>query len=185
MERLKNSIKRIKWDSVLKAIFAIAIGVILIASPLESANFLYRIAGIILIAIGAVSVVHRFMTNRPESGASLIGVAFIMLGLYSAIHPEKMTIVQNIIFGIFLVIDGVLILENAILCARNQVNGWIYILIVAVVIIAIGIFVMLSSYAFTMTLAGIAMVFDGLCDLIIIGVFGKKISNIYHAIFKH
>lgn len=179
MDTIRKYVEKIRWNSIIKTILTILAGVVLIVVPETSANLLYRLIGIVLMVIGLVSILRRFLFGLSHKSTSATGVVLLLLGLFGVVKPAAMTAIQNIVIGIFLAVDGMLSLENAVLCARSQLRGWVYMLIFSVLAVALGVFIMLSPVPFTILLAGIALTADGVLDLILIILFGKKISSLY------
>ena len=179
MEGIKGTLKKIglgrgRLGQLVKAVLVLAIGAILIAVPTESAGLLYGIAGGIMIAIGLILVIRCFMSPKGQPGGSLVGTALMMMGLYCVIHPEAMTTVQNLILGVFLALDGMLAVESAVPLVKGKARGWLLLLIGSLLVVAMGIFVMLSPYSFMALFAGIAMAFDGAFDLVRLIFFERR-----------
>ena len=53
MEQIKSFFKKIKWETLITALFAIAIGIVFIVVPQSSADVICIVLGSVLIALGA------------------------------------------------------------------------------------------------------------------------------------
>ncbi len=83
----------------------------------------------------------------------------------------------TVIFGIFIVIDGSTSIADSIECARAHVEGWVGMLILSVVTVVLGGLVMFGPFDTVMIFAGISLIIDGICDIIMICVFSHKVRE--------
>ena len=150
MNEIKRQIKIAKWDKVITALLAVIIGVLFIVLPDSSSDVLCAISGIVLMVAGVVAI-----------------VAFASYGFFFSGHA--------LISGI--VIDGSTSIADSIECARAHVEGWVGMLILSVVTVVLGGLVMFGPFDTVMIFAGISLIIDGICDIIMICVFSHKVRE--------
>ena len=158
MNEIKRQIKIAKWDKVITALLAVIIGVLFIVLPDSSSDVLCAISGIVLMVAGVVAI-----------------VAFASYGFFFSGHALKDLL--TVIFGIFIVIDGSTSIADSIECARAHVEGWVGMLILSVVTVVLGGLVMFGPFDTVMIFAGISLIIDGICDIIMICVFSHKVRE--------
>lgn len=178
MNELKKAFRRCKWDSILAAALAIIVGILFIALPSTSANVLCTIAGVLLIVIGIFAISAFVAGGFLLGGYSLImGIAFLLSGLFFLIHPELIKGILTVLFGIFIVADGASTLVDSIYCAKARVGGWFWLLLLSLVSIVLGCIVTFGTFDTVMMFAGISLVVDGVGDLLITLFFSHKIKE--------
>ena len=178
MNEIKRQIKIAKWDKVITALLAVIIGVLFIVLPDSSSDVLCAISGIVLMVAGVVAIVAFASYGFFFSGHALIsGIALLLAGLFCIVNPNVVKDLLTVIFGIFIVIDGSTSIADSIECARAHVEGWVGMLILSVVTVVLGGLVMFGPFDTVMIFAGISLIIDGICDIIMICVFSHKVHK--------
>ena len=178
MNEIKRQIKIAKWDKVITALLAVIIGVLFIVLPDSSSDVLCAISGIVLMVAGVVAIVAFASYGFFFSGHALIsGIALLLAGLFCIVNPNVVKDLLTVIFGIFIVIDGSTSIADSIECARAHVEGWVGMLILSVVTVVLGGLVMFGPFDTVMIFAGISLIIDGICDIIMICVFSHKVRE--------
>ena len=102
----------------------------------------------------------------------------MLLGIFCLVYPDVIKNILPIIFGVYIVIDGSISLVDSIYCASARISGWVVLLLISIVTIALGGFVMFSTTLDTITMvAGICLIVDGVCDLVKTLVFSRKVRT--------
>lgn len=178
MSETKTAAKSFKWDRIITGVLAIIIGVLFIIFNKESANVLCIISGIILLLIGVVAAVSSFSDGAMLGRYSLmLGIALALAGALCILRPTMITNVLSAIFGIIIAVDGALTFIDAIDCARAKMKEWRILMLISVVSIALGAVIMFVESTAIMILAGVFLIIEGIIDIVIISLFGKKIRR--------
>ena len=178
MSQIKKAITKMKWSGILIAVLAIAIGVLFLVLPKESADVLCTVSGIALLCAGVVAVVTFILYGFAFSAHSLIiGIALLLSGAFCLINPSMVKELLTVIFGLFIVIDGSTSLVDSIDCARAHIKGWGFMLLLSILTVALGILVMFDTFDTVMMFAGISLIIDGICDIIFTCVFSRRIRE--------
>ena len=178
MSEVKTTAKTFKWDRIITGVLAIIIGILFIALPSESANVLCIISGIMLLLIGVVAAVSSFSDGAMLGRYSLmLGIALALAGALCILRPTMITNVLSAIFGIIIAVDGALTFIDAIDCARAKMKEWRILMLISVVSIALGAVIMFVDSSIIMILAGVFLIIEGIIDIVIISLFGKKIRR--------
>ena len=85
--------------------------------------------------------------------------------------------IMAVLFGVFLVIDGMMTLQDGVDCARARLAGWWVPALLGAVTIALGCVVLFGKFDSIMLLAGISLIADGVFDLIVTLAFSKRIRT--------
>jgi uncharacterized membrane protein HdeD (DUF308 family) len=178
MSEVKTAAKTFKWDRIITGVLAIIIGILFIALPSESANVLCIISGIMLLLIGVVAAVSSFSDGAMLGRYSLtLGIALALGGALCILRPSIVSGILCAIFGIIIAVDGAITFIDAIDCARAKMKEWRILMLISVVSIALGAVIMFVDSSIIMILAGVFLIIEGIIDIVIISLFGKKIRR--------
>lgn len=178
MNKVKKFFTKLKWENIIAAILAIVVGVLFIILPKDSADVLCLIAGILLICVGAFTLV-AYIFSGFFLGAHLliVGIMLILLGTFCLTNPENIMKVLTVLFGLYIVIDGATSIVDSVYCAKAKIKGWGLLLVLAILSIGLGTAVMFSTFDTIMIFAGCSLIIDGVCDIIETIVFSHKIKE--------
>ena len=161
MESIRGYFKALKWRSLIVAFSAILLGLLFILTPQASADVICYVAGILLLASGIAAVISYLASGR----------------LFCLLRPEIIQGLLTVLFGVFLVIDGMMTLQDGVDCARARLAGWWVPALLGAVTIALGCVVLFGKFDSIMLLAGISLIADGVFDLIVTLAFSKRIRT--------
>ena len=82
----------------------------------------------------------------------------------------------GLFFGLFLVADGVGKIHDGIDCAKAKMPGWWVLFALAALSIVLGILVMFGDSI--MTLLGISLIVDGVCDIVTTAWLGAGVRKV-------
>ena len=169
MESIRGYFKALKWRSLIVAFSAILLGLLFILTPQASADVICYVAGILLLASGVAAVISYLASGR------LFGSYALVSGIL--LRPEIIQGLLTVLFGVFLVIDGMMTLQDGVDCARARLAGWWVPALLGAVTIALGCVVLFGKFDSIMLLAGISLIVDGVFDLIVTFAFSKRIRT--------
>lgn len=171
---IKRDLKIMKRNKVISALIYVALGVVLLAWPAETLTSVSKIIALILAFGGAVAVVMYFVngTKGLFSYAGLTGgVIVAVIGMWLFYHSDFLVSLIPTIVGFMLIISGLVNLSEAFQIKKEHGEGVLMSVILAAITILLGviIFAFQMQFASLVTrLMGIALVYDGVSDLLII-----------------
>ena len=178
MSEAKKAVKAFKWDRIITGVLAIIIGVLFIIFNKESANVLCVVSGVVLLLIGVVAAVSSFSDGAMLGRYSLmLGIALALAGMLCILRPSMIIGVLSAIFGIIIAVDGAITFIDAIDCARAKMKEWRILMLISFASMALGAVIMFVESTAIMILAGIFLIIEGIIDIVIIALFGKKIKR--------
>ena len=176
MGSIRSYFKCLKWRNLIIAFSAILIGLLFILTPQTSADVICYVAGILLLASGIAAVVSYLASRRLFGSYALVsGIVLLVCGVFCLLRPEVIQGLLTVIFGVFLVIDGMVTLQDGIDCARAKLGGWWVLAALAVITIALGCVILFGKFDSIMLLAGTLGV-DTSSLLAILSVAGLAVS---------
>ncbi len=167
MERLKKA----KLNYIIQALIMIAIGAVLIFWTEASLIIMARALAILLVLIGAVFVISYLVHKEKSlvsSGGFTFGIIIIAIGIWIFAGPDGFTDMIPKLFGVFILLSGVMNLGQTISLASNKYGLWWISLILAIGTIIMGAFLLLnpkSAKEIAVTVIGVFLVYDGITNL--------------------
>lgn len=158
---------------VIMAVLTIIMGIALIANPNAAALTICRLLGWIILLSGAVSVVFYLRGGRSfwETSGLVLAIVGILLGAFIIRTPEMIVKFLGYLMAGILLIHGVNDVREAFEVKVYQDPHWLIALILGVINILFGALIVwnpFSSATLLMTIMGIALVYDGVTDLLIV-----------------
>lgn len=178
MTEVKNFFKKMKWDSLIISAITIAVGILCIVMPEDSAKILCIIFGCSLIAMGACLLVRFFTFDRLLGEHSLISaIVTITSGVFCLIYPDAVQSILTVLFGLLILVDSISSLADSICCARAGVRGWALLFTMSILTACLGIAVMFLDFNTIMIFAGVALIVEGAKRIITTLLFSHKIRE--------
>ena len=168
---MKGFLKTLFSATILTAISYIAMGIILIARPEISYITLTYIAGGIIIAIGVIHVIKYIVRGISDGKLNTFlstGLILIIVGIFMIVRAADIVVVVPIMLGLAVIIDGFIKLQRSIDLARLRFEGWVFVLILALMAIAMGVIMVVKPVDTANTLIQIlggVLVFCGVTSL--------------------
>lgn len=158
IRRLKST----SWVSILEALVIGAFGVLILMDADKFQTLIFYVIGIFLMVKGAYKVVNYFaMHGRNDfyNNDLFYGVVALILGIMAVVLSDLLGEVVAIMIGAWMIYDALVRLNIAIKLHAAGVKEWFYILIFALVMMALGIYAIIAAGdAAVMQYLGIAMI---------------------------
>ena len=176
MNEIKKVFKKLKWEKLVTAIIAIVLGIVFVANPGGSGDFVCKAAGVAMIVVGAALMAKYFASAMLFPGNLLLSAVALLLGIFFLARTGVVMTLIGLFFGLFLVADGVGKIHDGIDCAKAKMPGWWVLFALAALSIVLGILVMFGDSI--MTLLGISLIVDGVCDIVTTAWLGAGVRKV-------
>lgn len=176
---MKEFFKSIRLAVYLSSLLTIASGIMLIVWPMEVTGLICRIFGVLLIVMGAVQLFSYFM----ESAGMLSmagGLLFLLLGVWIFTHPGSVAKLVPICIGVVMVVHSLKDFQMASETKRTGNGRWQMLFLLALLNCALGVVCICDSFgvlSVAVRVLGIALVYDGVSDMIIVYLTVKAVKN--------
>ena len=182
MEYLQKLFKKTGWLSILISLIFALIGAILVWKPNEIIAIVSYVIGAILIIIGIGKIIH-FISSKNEYDLyqydMILGILAIILGIVAIIYSSAIAIFLNIIIGIWITYTALIRLSVALKVKKqSNKNIWIPILILALIMLACGIFIIFNRQVIVATI-GIVLLIYSILDIIEEIIFMRDVNNLF------
>ena len=129
--------KSSKLSLIIRGILFTALGILCFCSPLNTMEFLAKVAGIVIIITGTVFFIleYKAVARSLETMRLSASVLLVILGILIMIHPE----IIAILLGAFILFEGIDFTFNTIKYYRAGAKGWWLMLLFGLMVIGFGI----------------------------------------------
>ena len=186
IEKLGGNLKRSAWGAILESLVVIIFGVLLIAWPGIVLTIVAKVLGVVLIAIGIYQIFNYFLSGGPNDffdNSLLAGVISIIIGIAAIVATTDLANVFRIIIGIWLIYEALVRFNTAIKLHSAGTSVWGYVLLIAIVMLAAGIFVTFNTTA-VLLLIGWIMVLSGIFGIIGDFIFIQEVGTVEKTLTK-
>ena len=185
MDSIKNFFKKIKWESLIASIVAIAIGIMFVVVPSTAGNVVCYVLGGVLIALGLLLVIRQLTADfLLFYSPFLIGLVMISIGILCFARPEVVKSLFTIIFGLYLIVDGLSKIPEGVNCVKLHIKGSWLIFVMAGISLALGFIVMFGTMEYIMIICGASLIVDGIIGVIYTLMFSSYIRKTHKQVKK-
>lgn len=167
---MKEFFKKLRIAAYMTAILTIALGAVLIAWPLEVTGLICRVLGAILVVMGAVYLFGYFVEGRGILAVTG-GLLFLLLGVWIFITPESIATLVPIVIGVVLLVHSLRDFQMASEAKHNGSDKWMILFLLALLNCVFGVVCICDSFgviSVAVRMLGIALVYDGISNMIIV-----------------
>lgn len=175
--------KGIKWEAILTQILIILLGIILLFNPAATARTICYIIGTVIMAAGVIKILSYFLTNFEnnwQKNSFVNGAVLVIVGILFVVKVKVIMSIIPVIMGIFVLLSGLGKLQAVFDLKRIKSGGWIGLLIISIINIALGVFLLsdvIGAAKLMIRVVGACMIYSGVTDLINIVYMSKKMSD--------
>lgn len=166
-----ETFRSIRVNMTLAAVGCLALGIALLVIPDLFLQVACYVTGAVLIAYGVLGLLSSVRTHSMNLFTGLVDVLAIGVGIFIITQPRMISSILPIIFGLILLLDGILNLRHGIGLHRFGDPSGKTVLILGVITVIFGAVILLNPYStakMTFRLIGIALVYSGLSDFLVI-----------------
>lgn len=170
MGKKKEAEPRSKATTLITAIVAIILGIVLLMNPTGVALALTYVVGIVLIVLGVVKLIGYIRAGDSGSQVDfIVSIVEIVVGAIVCIWPDVFVNWLVVIVGVLIVVMAVGDIADARTASKLGAPFATGKLVLAVISLVIGVVVIISPFAFVdlaFTIAGIALIVYGVSEFI-------------------
>lgn len=171
MDVFERLFRRTKAAVILMGVALLVLGVAMFVSPIGATLAIVQIAGWTLVIVGAVTLLNCWAHRSAELRQAdlVIGLIELVPGALLVTMPEAFVAVVYVLIGVIIMVTGVNDVAEAGAVRRLGLPGAGWRFVLGVLTLAAGAFVVASPFAmaeFVMLVAGLALVFDGITEIV-------------------
>lgn len=168
------------WMAILESVIIGVLGGILIWNPDGILKVIFYVVGICLMVKGVYHIVNYFAVHGKYdfyNNDLLYGIIALVFGVISVVLWEQLSSAIGIVVGAWMIYGALVRLNTAIKLHAAGVREWFYVLILSLVMLALGIYMVVSVGA-VIAVVGWVMIAAAIIGIIDDAVFMRNISAI-------
>lgn len=142
---MKEFFVKLKNLSIITIVAGFAIGILLLLQPGETVQLVSMLCGITVIILGAGAWISYF-SKFKSTILAILGTLAIISGIILCVKYKSIISVVLFLFGVFILVSGVVDFASAIDAKRNDLKSWIISLIMSVATIILGLLVIVNPF---------------------------------------
>ena len=164
-------LRYVKNGMLLLSVAYIVIGMLLLIMPETSLLWICNIFGVVVLVTGIVCLIQYARIRGTGFTAPFMlvgGVITAGLGIFTLAKPQVVTSFLPVVFGIFIVVDGLSRIGTAIDLAKRKGQKWWLLLLFSIVSVALGVLLVLHPFDAAVSavmLCGILLIAEGALNL--------------------
>lgn len=186
IENISAELKKSAWFSIIEAVLIVIFGIFLVANPGTTTLVLANVLGAIFIVTGLYQIINYFVIKGQRdffNNGLLIGVVSLLVGIAMLAAGEGIASVFRIIVGIWLVYESLVRIDLAIKLQAAGVKNWGFVLCLALLMLALGLFVTFNAGA-VMQLIGWMMIVTGIIGIVGDTMFIRQVNAVVEQLTK-
>lgn len=135
------------WVAILEAIAVGVLGGLMVAHPDGILKVIFYVVGIFLIVKGVYKIVNYFAVHGKYdfyNNDLLYGIIALIFGILSVVLWEKLSGAIGLVVGAWMIYGALVRMNTAIRLHAVGVKSWFYVLLVAMIMLALGIYMIIS-----------------------------------------
>ena len=186
IEQINWNLKKTAWTAAIVSLVILILGVLFIAWPDITVVVVANILGAVFIINGIYQIINFFVVKGQTdffNNNLLTGVISVLIGIAAIVIGEDIAKIFRVIIGIWMIYEALVRVNTAIKLNAAGVKVWSYILIIALVMLALGIFVTFNTGA-VVQLIGWMMVITGIVGIVGDIMFIQQVNTVVEKLTK-
>ena len=165
---MREFLIKIKNLSLITIAAGFIIGIVLLVRPDETVQFISILCGVTVIMLGIGAWISYF-TKFKSTILAILGTLAVIAGIILCVRYRSIISAVIFLFGVFVLVGGIVDLISAIEAKRNDLKSWIVSVIMSAVTIILGLLVIINPFDSVMVLTqllGAGLIVYAVMDLI-------------------
>ena len=186
VEHVGDEIKKSAWSAIFGSLALVILGILFLVFQDSMIKVIAYIVGAFLIIKGGVQIFNYF-ANKGQydffNDGLLSGVVAILLGIAAVVAGEDIAGIFRVIIGVLIIYEALVRINTAIKMSTAKIPSWQYILIIALIMMAAGIFIICNSGA-VITLIGWVLIAVGIFGIVGDAMFIQHVNTVVEELTK-
>lgn len=171
---MKSIIQDMKRNYFVNAVIMVLLGLVLVIWPHILGVMLCYLLGGALVVMGIFQLIGFLRGERLgfyNKFNMLMGIVLVLLGIWICTQPHIVLSIIPVVVGIIVLFHGLMDIQYTFDIKKTGNSKWWIALIAAIITIVVGLMLVFNpftAYEITMVLLGIAMLYDGGSDLVLL-----------------
>lgn len=171
---MKSVIQDMKQNYFINAVIMVVLGLVLVIWPHSLGVLLCYLLGGALVLMGIIQLIGFLRSERLgfyNKFSMLMGIVLILLGIWICTKPHIVLSIIPVVVGVIVLLHGLMDIQYTMDIKRTGNTKWWIALIASALTLVVGlalVFNPFKAYEMSMILLGIAMLYDGGSDLVLL-----------------
>ncbi len=168
------------WMAILEAVVVGVLGGLLVTNPDGIMRVIFYVVGIFLIVKGVYKIVNYFAVHGKYdfyNNDLLYGIIALIFGILSVVLWEKLSGAIGLVVGAWMIYGALVRMNTAIRLHAVEVKSWFYVLMVAMVMLALGIY-MIISFGVVVQVIGWIMIAAAVLSIVDDAIFMRHLDAV-------
>ena len=171
---MKSIIQDMKHNYFVNAVIMVLLGLVLVIWPHILGVLLCYLLGGALIVMGVFQLISFLRGERLgfyNKFVMMMGIVLVLLGIWICTQPHIVLSIIPVVVGIIVLIHGLMDIQYTLDIKRTGSTKWWIALIAAILTLIVGLLLVFNpftAYEISMIMLGIAMLYDGGSDLVLL-----------------
>ena len=181
MELVEKIFKKSGWISIIESLIFVILGILLIINPEGILKTIAYILGGIFIVVGGYKIFNYFTSKGKYDFFNydlIYGLMAVIIGIVTIAYSSTISTILRVIVGVWIIYSSFMRIGLSVKLKAQGFDVWIYSLVLALVMLALGIFITLNQGAITITI-GIMMIISSVIDIVEDIIFMRNVKEIF------
>lgn len=157
--------KSTSWMAILESLIVGALGVMLLINPDGMFKIIFYVVGIFLIIKGVYKIINYFAVHGKYdfyNNDLLYGIIALVFGILAVVLWEQLGKLIGIAVGAWMIYGALVRMNTAIKMHTAGIKEWFYVLLLSMIMLALGIYMVISASAVPMVIGWIMIAAAGI-----------------------
>lgn len=157
--------KSTSWMAILESLIVGALGVMLLINPDGMFKIIFYVVGIFLIIKGVYKIINYFAVHGKYdfyNNDLLYGIIALVFGILAVVLWEQLGKLIGIAVGAWMIYGALVRMNTAIKMHTVGIKEWFYVLLLSMIMLALGIYMVISASAVPMVIGWIMIAAAGI-----------------------
>lgn len=172
--------KSVSWMAIFESLIVGALGILLLINPTDMVRAIFYILGIFLMIKGVYKIINYFAVHGKYdfyNNDLLYGIIALIFGILAVVLWEQLGQVIGIVVGAWMIYGALVRMNAAIKLHSAGVKEWFYVLLFAMVMLALGIY-MVVSFGAVLAVVGWVMIASAVIGIIDDVIFIRNLDTV-------
>lgn len=158
-------VKSTSWMAILESLIVGALGVMLLINPDGMFKIIFYVVGIFLIIKGVYKIINYFAVHGKYdfyNNDLLYGIIALVFGILAVVLWEQLGKLIGIAVGAWMIYGALVRMNTAIKMHTAGIKEWFYVLLLSMIMLALGIYMVISASAVPMVIGWIMIAAAGI-----------------------
>lgn len=168
VEQVGGNLKKAAWSSIIESLALVILGILFIIWPSTMIKILAYFIGVFFIVKGGFQIIMYYYEKGQYdffNNGLLSGVISVLLGVAALVIGEDIAAIFRVVVGIIIIYESLVRINTAIKLSAIGVSSWIYVVILALIMMALGIIVTFNKGAVVEMIGGF-MIATGIIGIV-------------------